>query len=254
MGVCLFKRHFPIVWVSLLSFYIFSASAFAAHFRFTSPDPALPSKCKNITIESFVDADILKTFSISTLGGVESGFTFEYPIAFEEAVYLAVALRPSRSSAHRSPSRAEARRVIHNSPYLTEVSSKLRSLGRRHDSDFSGGKVLELLAYDYMKNFFPESEYFITGGIEYMKQKGKDVLGELDVVIGRLKDCKVIAIGEAKFDPKRIEKATEQLNRASNFIAEEQKLREHYRSLTIPAEEPFERVWECERYLLEAAI
>lgn len=94
------------------------------------------------------------------------------------------------------------------------------------DFDFdTEGEVLELLALVDLEKEYPPQEYFHTGGIEYTSRyvKQHHTMGELDIVIGRISDCKIVAIGESKLGLHRLGKAKEQLARFMNFLNEVKK-------------------------------
>lgn len=86
------------------------------------------------------------------------------------------------------------------------------------------GQVLEVLSrHELATTEFPAPAYRVTGGLEYRRGPGSPTLGELDILVVRLADHKVVLIGEAKLSRgdsfiKALEKAKTQMARIRGHL------------------------------------
>ncbi len=88
------------------------------------------------------------------------------------------------------------------------------------------GAVLEILSRYYLQeltNEYPVSDYTISSGVAYHKEKGDRTIGELDIIVFEKASCEVIAVGESKASSrgnlrKSLKKAKGQLKRFRNFL------------------------------------
>jgi len=93
------------------------------------------------------------------------------------------------------------------------------------DSIAMVGMVLEVLVrHEISADEFPEPEFWVTGGLTYQMGSEGNLLGELDILIIRREDRKIILIGEAKLSKGdsfafAIEKAQKQLKRIRDTIS-----------------------------------
>jgi len=86
------------------------------------------------------------------------------------------------------------------------------------------GQVLEVLVRHHLADTaFPAPTYRCTGGLEYCFAGSSQVLGELDVLVVRTEDHKVVLIGEAKLSQgesfkKALDKAKNQMERIRSTL------------------------------------
>lgn len=111
--------------------------------------------------------------------------------------------------------------VVAATPHLAEQFTVLRAA----DEPIKVvGQVLEVLSrHDLAATEFPAPAYRVTGGLEYRRGVGSPTLGELDILVVRQADHKVVLIGEAKLSRgdsfiKALEKAKTQMARIRGHL------------------------------------
>ncbi len=175
-------------------------------------DPNVPVHCRNVRIESFSTAQNYFVYGIA--GATQRGFSNEINLAREEATRLWGALKNGvNESAFLSQIRPERRAIL--SDYFRFLTTE----GVRMGFDFGKeGDLLEVLALRDLQRYYPSSEFFYFGGIEYHNASSRGALGELDLVVARRSDCSVVGIGEAKLGIGQLSHAKNQLGRIFDFV------------------------------------
>jgi hypothetical protein len=176
-------------------------------FRSTRRDLGVPEHCRNLSpvyFHALVEDDLY----FGTEGAVARGFTDEVRLERADATQLWNQLRGKSENAISK----------HLAPRLAELEEARDEMGFSYKAE---GEVLEALALRQLRERYPESEYFTTGGYTYLKpaNAGKfETIGELDVIVGRRSDCSIVRIGEAKLGAKQLGHAHEQLRRFRSWL------------------------------------
>lgn len=193
-------------------------------FRNLREDLTVPEKCRETQI-GFFQLRGLQTMLYGISGARDRGFTDEYPIERQEAAELWEILKPPKvdGSGH---SRVDKRKDLpRNKHRLVDYLNVIDAYRDKMGFDFgSEGEVLEILAIVALKEKFPDSEYFVTGSIEYHESGESRTIGELDLVVGRNADCRVEWVGEAKLGVHMSGKARSQLARFRSFLENHERL------------------------------
>ncbi|MCM2277326.1 MAG: hypothetical protein NDJ89_04565 [Oligoflexia bacterium] len=173
-------------------------------------DPSVPANCRQFEIQDFSETSRIVLVGLE--GSRKGRFTHEFPLGRQEANLLWIALSPETAG---SPQVMEE---IRANPRLRELHALLQQLGAQMGIDYGKeGDVLEALALYMLREVFPESQYFLTGGVEYGDFPRTSVIGELDIIVARRSDCKVVAIGESKLGIRQGTHARAQLSRFLGF-------------------------------------
>ncbi len=196
---------------TVLSGLLFIGSLAGAASPFTNlrDDHSIPEACRQTEVRHF-EPSALEFFTVGALDAERAGFDHEYPIERDHARRLWQILKghPHRDS--RAPD------SIKSTPALVRDYEILVKNYEEMDFDFrSEGEILELLAIQQFYSGISREEFFITGSVSY---GGDRVAGELDMVIGRKENCKVVAVGEVKLGRKSVGHARRQLERFRGFI------------------------------------
>lgn len=195
---------------------VLSTSLFATpEFKNLRYDETVPENCREMEISFYqLPPDY---FFVGRAGALNMGFTFEYPIARQDATVL---WRFFESEVNGENTETQFQK-IQNNPNLKRDYEIIERDYEAMGFDFAKeGDILEILAIHQLYQEFPENTYFITGGIEY-KHSGHNTLGELDIYVGRRDNCEAVAVGESKLGKKSIlKKAKEQLHRFEEFLIE----------------------------------
>lgn len=189
----------------------FTNSAFADQFFETKRYSSLtPSHCQEFNIEYFNGPLVWVTYSVH--GAVENGFTNGVDLSRHEA---AQAWRFLRDFTYKGP---DARWPISMTPRGDKLLSTLENMRQQMGFTYgSEGEILEAIALLDLANYYDPAHYFFTGGIEYSRGSGR-VMGELDIIVARKSDCKVMVVGETKLGLHRLSKAHKQLARFRHFV------------------------------------
>ncbi|MCB0413110.1 MAG: hypothetical protein KDD50_02170 [Bdellovibrionales bacterium] len=202
-------------WGALLFIIVnFSLStAQAKYFQNLRNDQNIPYHCSIPEVNNFTTNFETATFSIDH--ALEHGFTDEFPISRQGASLLWKFFKKVGVGQNPSPAIADQ---INKNPRLSVYKELILKNFETMGFDFqSEGEILEILVLlDLHKSYSP-SEYYFTGGIEYFKGNGPTI-GELDIVVGKKSDCKVVLIGEAKLGLHRLSKAKQQIQRFVRFV------------------------------------
>lgn len=194
-------------------FFVLQSTAFAvATFRQTRVDAYLPAQCKNIGIQNF-DPNF-KTLVYGVVDAKSKGFSHEWPITRQEAALL-WAVFYGITSGERN---VGAEQRLAQMPQLRDDFEIFKKFSRGMGFSFAKeGDLLEMFAlYDLQKAFNP-NEYFFTGGFEYSENQGSTI-GELDILVGRKADCKILVVGEAKLGYQALGHAKQQIARFAGFL------------------------------------
>lgn len=174
-----------------------------ANFDHLREDRYVPSYCRDFGLSNFQEVNEWFVYGIE--GYERHGFDFEYPLERQEATWLWEAFKKGKEPSNWPSQLANEVKLIkqYKEPMDFEFGSE--------------GEVLELLALIDLETRFPRRDYFLTGGLVYHKAGGR-VIGELDLLVGDIKTCEIVAVGEAKLGVSGLNKAKEQLNRFRGFL------------------------------------
>ena len=168
-----------------------------------------PKHCQEFNIRYFDGSISWVTYSIH--GALDNGFTHAVDLSRHEAAH---AWRYLREYVYRGPDKRWPYTQSKRGNFIMTRLEQARAYwGFTYGSE---GEVLEALSLLDLANFYDPKDYFFTGGIEYSYAGGR-VLGELDIIVARRSDCKVLVVGESKLGLHRLSKAKEQLARFRAF-------------------------------------
>ena len=198
----------------LALFLVFNQADASPYFDALRDDQSIPKKCKDLKLKHFQWP--AEKFFVGRKGALDMGFTFEYPLKRSHATTLWKYFRSHASGS----SDANLLKTINSSPDLKRDYKIILANYEKQDFDFkSEGEVLEVLAIHQLYSEFPENLYFITGGVEYHEEFSPMTIGELDIYVGRVDTCELVAVGEVKLGSRKtLNKARKQLNRFENFL------------------------------------
>ena len=168
----------------------------------------MPSECQTLELEDFSQPYDLIIYGIE--GSSSKGFSHEVPIKREEARLLWSVLKPRGNT--RGMDQIRSNPKLDFFYYLLTTSG--RDMGFTYHNE---GEVLEALALIDLENIYPDDKYFQTGGVAYSNGNGR-IVGELDVLVGRKSDCKILVVGETKLGIGQIAHARSQLQRFESFL------------------------------------
>lgn len=196
---------------------IFSLNSFAtdAYFENLKNDHEVPAHCQDTKIDYFSNTTI-DVFTFGLKGSTNRGFTYEYQLNREQAGFLWDIFKNGNHNSRRLHKR------LKNEPNLKASYEVLRANERSRNFDFHNeGDILELLALEWLQveldQKFGHGTYFVHGSIEYHYPGGR-TLGELDLLIARMDNCKIVGFGESKLGFSGIGKARRQIRRFKSFI------------------------------------
>lgn len=201
----------------ILAVVLFSQSALALNFRNIRVDQYVPYHCRQTNTE-FFNVSTLEYFTVSVIGSLSYGFTYEYPIERHNANIL---FKAFNQGYYTNPSFVNQ---VNSDPELIRDYSVLINQAPLRGFEFtSEGEVLEILVLTKIQSNLNSWRLgaFATGSIEYHGRSQAANHGEIDVLISDASSCKAIAYGEAKLGRKRNKKARDQVARfANNILAE----------------------------------
>ncbi len=193
----------------------FCGQAMGAKITHLRNDRTVPEKCKTNVVADFLSHE-LEYITYSRTGGKKRGFDEEYKISREVVRRL---WRIFKNASHNNPG---SRKWIRSHPEIEDAYKILKNNYQEMDFDFNDeGQVLELLALVDLRSQFDLSRYYITGSVAYSGNRQDRRLGELDIVVGDVKTCQVVMVGEVKVNPKRLSLARSQLSRFRKFLDSE---------------------------------
>jgi hypothetical protein len=169
-----------------------------------------PEHCQEFNINYFGGPLQFVTYSIT--GATDNGFTNGIKLARHEAAQMWRLLRDHKYTG--PDSRWPITQIPRMQKILVNLETAREFMGFTYKVE---GEILEALVLIDLGKHFDPSEYFFTGGIEYSHGSGR-VLGELDIIVARRSDCKVVVVGESKLGLHRLNKAKRQLARFRNFL------------------------------------
>ncbi|MFK8137024.1 MAG: hypothetical protein AB8E15_01575 [Bdellovibrionales bacterium] len=189
---------------------LFSLNSMADRYFETQRKNSLtPNHCQELDIVDFNGP--IDWVSYSVKGGKEAGFTDEINIGRHEAGLMWRYFKAGQGRA------SSIRRELYKNPRTKELLDTLEEYGRIMDYDYKvEGEILEVLSLVDLANQFNPNEFFFTGGYAYSNTKGR-VVGELDIIVGRRSDCRIVVVGESKLGISRLGKAKRQLQRFRSF-------------------------------------
>lgn len=200
----------PVFIAVVIAIFTNSASA-DQYFETKRYSSLTPAHCQEFNIDFFKGPLTWVTYSI--IGFEDAGFTHGVELRRHEASQLWRFIKKHKyvGEDHRWPITQSER-----GRYLLSILENFREkMGFTYGSE---GEILEAFSLlDLSETYNPE-EYFFTGGIEYSRGSG-NVMGELDIIVARRSDCRVVVVGESKLGLHRLNKALGQLARFRNFVA-----------------------------------
>lgn len=171
-------------------------------------DNYVPTHCQPIKLSHFYGGSI-EYFTYGSREAEKSGFDHSYPLWPEQLKKLFVGL----GNYHRGEIRQHWQ-----DPEMTEAWQIL--IDSYHDMGFPVevyGEILEMFAEVDLSYSWTAQDYFVTGSIAY--HGGSKLKGELDLVVSRRDNCRVMAVGEVKIGRQRLGKAHLQLRRFKEFLS-----------------------------------
>ena len=221
-----FRQGCSQVGLFLLTFLFFFSSQ-AGDYRLKVIDRTVPEHCAGGYSDERFNVNPMMVFAISVEGSSDRGFTLEYPMTRGSASFLWQGFKDGRFG--RGQNFIDQVRQAPQ-PVQRDYQLMMRNFQRRGVDFGSEGDVLELLSWLYFEHKINQSlqqsgaiasntrKYFVTGGVEYSHSARGSAIGELDVLVGDVQTCKIIAYGEAKLGAHRSRKAWEQINRFHHFL------------------------------------
>lgn len=204
-------RYFLTVFVFIFSLVLTLQSLAGEHFTVRRFDRLVPENCRNVEMGFFPNLNQIYFETYGLQGASRLGFTHEVNLHRKEAQKLWEIMKEDK---HNSP---ETHRYLRKHPNAFKAYNALINAHAYFGFNWQiEGEILEALVLMHLLSEFPEG-YYVTGGIEYHERRG-GTLGEIDIVVARSLDCKVLMIGEAKLG-NNLSKAQRQLNRIRRFIS-----------------------------------
>ncbi len=214
-------HHFfikSLLFISLISASTFSLAAIKEPFiRRPHFDSYIPANCWPINLSQFSDTQTMTGLTIGPLGSEQEGFDIEFPISHQEIKDLWSFLGPLAYDGtvdRYALNKIETNTTLND--YLDLLLLESKKTGLKISSQ---GVIYELLVAHRLREKLNEFGFFITGAIIYGKNKNR-IMGELDLVIGRISDCKILIVTEVKSytSPRAALKGREQLDRFFQFL------------------------------------
>ncbi len=219
------RLFFSILVISFL--FIQDSWAGGRHydvFKAKTDDLTVNDECETYKSRFFLQEEI-RYFTVGLRG---RGFQESIDLKRSEASTLWGALSPNSKSSARTSALKKINRDEDMLRYYDVLLEGRQDRGARY---YSEGEILEILSYEYLptsetfkkmldKHFgdqpYTAEDYFITGGVTYYA-KNRQVIGELDVIVGDSTTCSIFGIGEAKLGRGK-GKAKDQLGRIRSFL------------------------------------
>lgn len=204
-------------FISILFALFFSSHLLAtdAYFKNLKEDHKVPNHCQDTKIDFFSNTTI-DVFTFGLEGSTSRGFTFAYELNREQAGFLWDVFRYNNHNSRRLHERLKREPNLRASYEVLRANEDLRNFDFHNEGD-----ILELLALEWLQvklnQRYGHGKYFVHGSIEY-HYPGRRTMGELDLLIARTDNCKVVGFGESKLGYRGIGKAREQLRRFQGFI------------------------------------
>lgn len=196
-----------------LILFLFSSTLYARIvFKQIRNDHLLPEQCRNLSANDFKKTPI-HYFTYGAKGATNHGFTYEIPIKRKTARLLWMAFRNDQEEFRIYSVK------IDSNPLTQHFIDLITDLKDPMEFEFgSEGEILEILALKDLEKYYSKNTYFFTGGFTYKKRNGKQIIGELDLIVGEKKSCKIVAVGESKLGIGALSKAKKQLKRFRKHI------------------------------------
>jgi len=174
------------------------------YFETLREDRYVPVHCRDFGVKNF--REVREWFVYGIDGYQKRGFDYEYPVSRTEATWLWEAFKKNKEPTEwpRNLDREVELIKTHKEPMGFEFGSE--------------GEVLELLALVDLEERFSRRDYFMTGGLVYRSRPEAPTTGELDLLVGDMKTCNIVAVGEAKLGSSGLSKAKEQIARFKGFL------------------------------------
>lgn len=181
------------------------------YFKADRADAAVPAHCRDFKLPGF--ATNSKYFVYGIDGARSVGFEYEIPLSRLDAAYLWDVFRENKQGSDK------VKQEVRKDPRLERAYDTLLAHSPAMGFTFEReGDVLEVLSLVDLREVYPSTEYFHTGGISYSAQANGNVTGEIDLLVARKSDCAVVAIGEAKLGLGQLSHARKQLQRLHGFL------------------------------------
>lgn len=174
-----------------------------SYFDFNRNDQEVPAPCRDFKLGYFSENSRYVIYGLE--GAAAKGFTHEYPLSRKEASVLWKSMQSSGA-----PERSGA---LGRELEILVEGRDVKGFAYRNEGD-----VLEALALSDLEREYPPSIYFHTGGLAYHEAGNPVTIGELDLVVARRSDCKVVMVGEAKLGLEQLGHARKQLRRIDTFL------------------------------------
>lgn len=177
-------------------------------------DGGVPTTCAPLELDDFVELMALKFAVIAPEGGLKQGFDIEIPYTNEEISIIWQYIQHKNGHKNNAHILIDVEKDSRLSSLLKLVYEGTKSMNQKLGSK---GIITEVLTILWIRQLLGD-EYFVTGAYSY--GTGKQTLGELDLIIGDVKSCKVFLVGEIKSWPSASEaqEAHGQLDRFLDFL------------------------------------
>lgn len=198
-----------IVAASLFSLSSYASGRGSHYFQSLRYDTNVPSHCQEVSLDHF-ETHKLETFFYGIEGAEARGFTHEYPLQRNNARKLWSAAQALTMGENLDDllDRYQNNEEVYRD--LVLIAENYEDMGFTFQSE---GEILEILAIIELQEDFGD-DYYVYGSVFYSDR----VAGELDLIVGRVSDCQVEAIGEAKLGVRMLGKAHKQIDRFLNFL------------------------------------
>ena len=190
---------------------LLSVDVYAADFIHLRDDQTIPEHCQSSETSDFLTHD-LKYYTYSRTGGERRGFDHEVIISREDIRTLWGIFKGGHQNSEKSRKWANSNSDRFKYYHLILNNFELMDFNFNDE-----GQVLEILALLEIKQSL-DKDLYVTGSVAYSGSKGKNRIGELDVVVGDKETCQIIYVGEVKINPRRLGHARSQLQRFRRFL------------------------------------
>lgn len=183
------------------------------YFDHLRKDSTVPEACRQLEMTNFKGP--LRIIRMGTKGARKKGFGYEYPMKRDTARALWAAGRAlAQKHVVDDVTLDQIRKDPDGVRFLEIIQNNFQAMGFDFHSE---GEVLELLGLVSLRGEYPPAEYFHTGGVAYHKRGEGTIIGELDLIVGRRNDCRVVVVGEAKLG-NASSHAKDQMRRFQQFL------------------------------------
>jgi hypothetical protein len=242
-------RYSHVQWIAIcknalvmtIAVAAFGAHAEDSYFRLGHPNADLAASCGPLQLSQFMNVQQVATISLK--GARAHGFDMELNLTRSQVQFLNRALRDGTPD-------AKVTKTLRSMPrHIQAIFKRAREVWRQRGFSLGqDGQILELLAGIKLEQQFPPEDYIHLSGVSYMGINNvgemKRSVGELDIVVVRRSDCRVVVIGECKLNSNSVGRARLQLSQFGLYLyqlRETQAAKPYARQRWTAFRPPFER-------------